>query len=255
MHSPELVFPDWPAPASVKAVTTTRIGGVSDGRHAALNLGERVGDRPTRVRENRRILARILALPAEPVWLRQVHGTDIVDAGRASPEAAADGSVSHKPGAVCAVLTADCLPVFLCDRAGTRVGLMHAGWRGLAAGVLAAGVARLSVPPVELLAWLGPAIGPDVYEVGDEVKRAFVEKDAACAAAFVATRPGHWLADLYALARRQLEHLGVTDIYGGGFCTFRDEARFFSYRRDGQQSGRMASLIWLEPSALHPKTR
>lgn len=255
MPSPEFVFPDWPAPANVKAVTTTRIGGVSSGCYAMLNLGTRAGDSPEHVQYNRRIVAQALALPAEPAWLRQVHGTDVIDAGDAMRERAADGSVSDKPGAVCAVLTADCLPVFFCDRDGTRVGLIHAGWRGLAAGVLAAGVARLNASPVELLAWLGPAIGPEVYEVGDEVRQAFVEKDAVCASAFTATRPGHWLADLYALARRQLEHLGVTEIYGSGFCTFRDKERFFSYRRDGKQSGRMASLIWLEPSALRPRTR
>ncbi len=243
----ELTFisPDWPAPTHVRAVTTTRAGGVSRGRYASFNLGDHVGDDPAAVARNREILRDALSLPAEPRWLRQVHGTQVIDAAQGDAHGEADGVWSAQPGVVCAVLTADCLPVLLCDRTGTKVAAVHAGWRGLAAGVIEQGVRALAVAPEELLVWLGPAIGPRAFEVGPEVRTAFMKHDPVAAGAFVPSRDGRFLADLYALARLRLSALGVTRISGGGFCTFTDRDRFFSFRRDGS-CGRMASLIWLE---------
>lgn len=243
----ELTFisPDWPAPDHVRAVSTTRAGGVSRGAYASFNLGDHVGDDPAAVGRNRELLRAALALPAEPVWLRQVHGTHVIDAAQGDAHGEADGAWSAQPGVVCAVLTADCLPVLLCDRTGTKVAAVHAGWRGLAAGVIEQGVRALGVAPEELLAWIGPAIGPRAFEVGPEVRTAFVQHDAAAARAFTASHDGRYLADLYALARLRLSALSITRISGGGFCTFTDRERFFSFRRDGS-CGRMATLIWLE---------
>lgn len=245
MRKVECVFAEWPAPACVKTATTTRMGGSSQGRFASLNLGEGLGDDPARVRENRQRVSHVLGLPSEPVWIKQVHGNRVINAGESTENVTADGSFSEKPGVICAILTADCLPVFLCDRKGSRVGLVHAGWRGLAAGVIAAAVNRLNMPRGSLLAWLGPAIGPAAYEVGEDVRRAFLEQDERNAEAFVPGRPSRWMADLYSLARRQLNREGVVDVYGGAFCTHGEAERFFSFRRDGQ-CGRMASLIWME---------
>lgn len=239
---------DWPAPVQVRAGCTTRVGGASAAPWDSLNLGAHVGDAPDAVRENRARLQQGLALPAVPAWLNQVHGTTVVDgaAGETAAEGpGADGAFAAQPGVVCAVLTADCLPVLLCDRAGTRVAAAHAGWRGLAAGVLEAALQALGGDPGQVMAWLGPAIGPAAYEVGDEVREAFVDGDARNAPAFVPARPGHWYADLYALARLRLRAAGVQAVYGGTRCTFSEPARFFSYRRDGV-TGRMASLIWLD---------
>lgn len=239
--NPVCLVPDWPVPARVRALITTRAGGTSVGPYASLNLADHVGDDPAAVRANR---ARLRALlPAEPVWLEQVHGTDVlcVETGGARR---ADAAVSRTPGTVCAVLTADCLPVLLADRAGTVVAAAHAGWRGLCAGVLERTVAAMDTDPGQLLAWLGPAIGPEAFQVGDEVRAAFLAVDAAAAAAFRPDGPGKWRADLYALARQRLARAGVQARYGGGLCTFSDPGRFFSYRRDGT-TGRMASLIWL----------
>jgi len=236
----ELILPDWPAPANVRACTTTRQGGVSVGAYASLNLGDHVGDDPAHVTENRARLRRVLALPAEPLWLTQVHGIAVAE----GQGGCADASVAFAPGTVCTVMTADCLPLLLCDRAGTAVAAVHAGWRGLLAGVIEAAVARLDVPAADLLAWLGPAIGPQSFEVGDEVRTAFMAEDAAASVAFRPTPGGRWLADIYALARLRLVRCGVTAVYGGALCTFSDAARFYSYRRDGV-TGRMASLIWL----------
>lgn len=182
-------------------------------------------------------------LPGEPVWLSQVHGTRCVEAEASAPGVEADASVARTPGVVCAVLSADCLPILLCDEAGCAVGAVHAGWRGLAAGVLEAAVAAMAIPGERLLAWLGPAIGPTAFEVGDEVRAAFVTDDPAAADAFVAGRPGKWGCDLYALARRRLRARGVERVFGGRFCTFSEAGRFYSYRREGV-TGRMASLIW-----------
>ena len=244
MTEPQLIFPDWPAPANVRAAVTTRTGGASHAPYDSLNLGTHVGDDPAAVRANRAHLRASLALPAEPLWLKQVHGVVVVDAAQGGVEPQADGVFAAQPGAVCVVLTADCLPVLLCNRTGTKVAALHAGWRGLAGGVIEAGVKAMGVPANELLAWLGPAIGPTSFEVGPEVRAAFVQHDAQAALAFRAVRDGKYLADLYQLARQRLQRLGVAAVYGGGFCTVTERARFFSYRRDGV-TGRMASLIWL----------
>ncbi len=244
---PSFIAATWPAPARVRALTTTRSGGVSRAVYDSFNLADHVGDRPQLVAENRRLLRAALALPAEPVWLTQVHGTRVVDAATINVPTAADGSFTDVAGVVCAVLTADCLPLFLCDRAGKRVALVHAGWRGLAAGIIRAGVTAMQVPGGELLAWLGPAIGADAFEVGAEVRGACLAAGppAAAAAFRPAARSGHWWADLYALARTQLNAAGVHAVFGGGHCTFREASHFYSYRRDGV-CGRMASLIWLD---------
>lgn len=238
------ITPDWPAPSWVRALTTTRQGGMSVGPFAAMNLADHVDDDPANVAANRRLLCEAASLPAEPVWLRQVHGRGIVAADRCATGVEADGAVSRMPGHVCVVLTADCLPVLLCDRAGTRVAAAHAGWRGLAEGVIEAAVEAMQLPGTSLMAWLGPAIGPRAFEVGDEVRSAFVAQDPAAASAFH-RRGTRWHADLYRLAHQRLSALGVGEVYGGEWCTHEDGARFYSFRRDGR-TGRMASLIWLE---------
>ncbi|MBL8527764.1 MAG: peptidoglycan editing factor PgeF [Burkholderiales bacterium] len=238
------IAPDWPAPTRVRALITTRAGGVSGGPYAALNLGDHVGDEPAAVAQNRACLAAYL--PAAPLWLRQVHGTAVADALRDRPGCEADASFTHTPGRVLAVLTADCLPVLLAEETGAAVAIAHAGWRGLATGVIERTVAALGTEPANLLAYLGPAIGPHAFEVGNDVRDAFVRTDAQAAAAFQPTPSGKWLADLYALARLRLAKIGTSHVYGGDFCTFGDASRFYSYRRDGV-TGRMASLIWLEP--------
>lgn len=245
LHRDDVIFADWPAPPHVHVVSTTRHGGVSAGPYASLNLATHVGDDAACVAENRRRLATLLALPAEPRWLEQVHGCTVVDAAhdQAAASPCADASFSTKPGVVCAVLTADCLPIALCDRAGRQVAIAHAGWRGLASGVVEHTVSALSAPPPQLLAWLGPAIGPAAFEVGDEVRRVFVVADDAATLAFRPSRAGHWLADLYILARQRLTRLGVKDVYGGGWCTLSSPQHFFSYRRD-RCCGRMATLAW-----------
>ncbi|MEX2199223.1 MAG: peptidoglycan editing factor PgeF [Burkholderiales bacterium] len=209
-----MLVPDWPAPARVRARVTTR--------------GE--ADPP---------------LPAAPAWLRQVHGTRVVDAALARDEPQADASVARTPGAVCVVKAADCLPVLLADDSGSVVGAAHAGWRGLAAGVLEATVEAMRVPPGTLMAWLGPAIGPARYEVGAEVRDAFLARDTAAERAFTQNRPGHWLLDLYAVARQRLAASGVVRVYGGTLCTYSDPARFPSWRRDRTHE-RIAAFVWLE---------
>jgi len=236
--------PDWPAPPTVRAVTTTRVGGVSRPPFDTMNLADHVGDDPEAVAANRAALRARLALPSEPVWLSQVHGTRVCNAGKIASGCEGDAGVTHRPGVVCAVLTADCLPVLLCDGGGTRVAAVHAGWRGLADGVVEAAVDALGVPGEELMAWLGPGIGPHAFEVDEEVRAAFLHADAAADGAFRPSPAGRWLADLYALARLRLANHGVTRVHGGGLCTFNDAARFYSYRRDGT-TGRMATLIWL----------
>jgi polyphenol oxidase len=240
----QFITPDWPAPANVRVAVTTRTGGASHAPYDTFNLATHVGDDPAAVRENRTRLRTALALPAEPVWLKQVHGVAVVDAAQGGVEPEADGAFATQSGAVCAVLTADCLPVLLCNRVGTKVAALHAGWRGLAGGVIEAGVEALSVPGGELLAWLGPAIGPGAFEVGPEVRTAFIQHDAQAAQAFRVAREDKYLADIYLLARLRLQRLGVAAVHGGGFSTVAERSRFFSYRRDGA-TGRMASLIWL----------
>ncbi|WP_458069898.1 peptidoglycan editing factor PgeF [Rhodanobacter sp. BL-MT-08] len=243
------VFPDWPAPSAVRTVVTTRLGpGVSTAPFDRLNLGLRSGDAVDVVQANRGGLQQALALPAAPRWLRQVHGTTVAELGPlpSAEEPEADAAVSHLPGTVLAILTADCLPVLFCTADGREIAAAHAGWRGLLNGVLEETLSALRAAPENILAWLGPCIGASSYEVGEEVRAAFVGFDAAAAACFAPTRPGHWLCDLAALARLRLAAAGVSPIYGGGFDTFTDP-RFYSYRRHGERSGRFASLIWLAP--------
>lgn len=235
--------PDWPAPGNVRAFTTIRAGGESSGTFASLNLADHVGDLPARVAANRRRLTESLALPAEPCWLEQVHGTRIADLDRPW-SGAADGATTARVGQVCAVMTADCLPVLCADREGRQVGIAHAGWRGLAAGVLEALIAAMPAPPDRLLAWLGPAIGPDAFEVGPEVRDAFLAANGEAAASFRRNARGRWQADLYALARLRLRAAGLTSVHGGALCTYSDSERFFSHRREAP-CGRMATLIWL----------
>ena len=236
------ITPDWPAPRNVRALFTTRTGGMSSGPYASLNLGDHVGDDPSSVKQNRALLRRIL--PGEPRWLKQVHGTTPVRVDDYDCAAGSDAAFSQQPGTVCAVLTADCLPIFLCDSAGSTVGIVHAGWRGLAAGVIERTIAEMGGESSRIMAWLGPAIGPAHFEVGEEVRQAFIEHDEKSAPAFTARDNGKWSADIFLLAQQRLTEAGVTEVYGGGVCTFSGPARFFSYRRDGS-TGRMAGLIWL----------
>lgn len=290
---PDWITPDWPAPASVHAVSTTRSGGVSKGVYASFNLGAHVGDDPRAVAENRLFLRSELNLAREPRWLKQVHGASVVGipgfiknplsplGERASRNAASglprmaaqgltvkqestavkrvrgesemdfgsnsvvgDASVTQAVDQACVIMTADCLPVLLCDRVGKTVAAAHCGWRSLAASVLENTLTTMQVPPTEILAWLGPAIGPDVYQVGDDVRTALLKTHPEADQAFEPQRAGKWLCDLYQIASQRLRRAGVTHIYGGGFCTYSDRERFFSYRREGE-CGRMATLIWL----------
>lgn len=240
-----MILPDWPAPARVKSLMTTRAGGASHAPWASFNLGDHVGDDPAHVRANRARLRQ--QLPAEPGWLKQVHSARVVELGR-DPNREADAVFTREARQVCAVLTADCLPVLFCDRAGSVVAAAHAGWRGLADGVLEATVAAMQAEPGEVMAWMGAAIGPQAFEVGDEVRLAFVNAHPEAETAFLphpVSGPGKWLADIYQLARIRLNRVGVRAIYGGGRCTFGETDSFFSYRRDGA-TGRMASLIWID---------
>ena len=239
------IVPDWPAPPGVRAFITTRAGGASRGAYAGLNLGLNSGDEAETVARNRAGLRPWL--PAEPLWLRQVHGTTVVEADSVEGNPEADAAIARRPRRVCAVLTADCLPLLLCDEAGTLVAAVHAGWRGLCSGVIEQTLRAMDNPPQVLLAYLGPAIGPAAYEVGAEVRAAFLAADRGgeSEAAFAPGAPGKFHADLYALARLRLARSGVSRIYGGGQCTYTERERFYSYRRDGA-TGRMASLIWIE---------
>jgi polyphenol oxidase len=242
MHKPEFIIPDWPAPANVKALQTTRAGGISTGSYASLNLGDHVKDNPLHVAHNRQSLSPFL--PTEPVWLQQVHGIRVIDASTSSCLETADASFSTRKEVVCVTMTADCLPVLLCDEAGTVVAAIHAGWRSLCDGVIEAAVEVMPGEANHLMAWLGPAIGPEAFEVGGEVRQQFIVHDAQAEAAF---RPhgNKWLGDLYTIARQRLQSSGITRIYGGGRCTYSEPKSFFSFRRDGD-TGRMATFIWLE---------
>lgn len=247
------ITPEWPAPANVKALITTRSGGVSVAPRDSLNLGYKAGDDPAAVTQNRAIVEALM--PQKPRWLSQVHGTRVVIAddipGTQEQPTAADASVAHQRGTVCAVMIADCLPVLFTNREGSRVAAAHAGWRGLSGGVIDNTVQALrdaGDDPKDLLAYIGPGIGPTAFEVGNDVYEAFAARDAGAVAAFkprATDKPGKWLADLFTLARRALSRAGVTQIYGGGDCTHTDSRRFFSYRRDGT-TGRMAAFIWRE---------
>ncbi|MFQ6404611.1 peptidoglycan editing factor PgeF [Methylophilus sp. 'Pure River'] len=235
------ITPDWPAPTNVKALQTTRDGGVSTGVYASLNLGDHVKDHPEHVAANRQLLSTYL--PSEPVWLNQVHGVRVIDAALSSCLESADASFTSRKQVVCVTMTADCLPVLLCDQAGTTVAAIHAGWRSLCDGVIEATVNAMPVQANQLMAWLGPAIGPEVFEVGSEVRAQFMAQDAQAESAFAA-KGDKWLGDLYTIARQRLQTLGVTQIYGGGRCTFSEHENFFSFRRDGD-TGRMGCFIWL----------
>ncbi len=246
-NSPQFIVPDWPVPPGVGCLVTTRRGGVSHGVFSSLNLGDHVGDDPKAVVANRDIVSQ--SVGARPVWLSQIHGTRVVDAAGQNMNDVpheADAAFTRRTGVACTVMTADCLPVLFCDDAGIVVAAAHAGWRGLLAGVLEATVAAMGVPGNNLMAWLGPAIGPTAFEVGDEVRRAFVDVASEAAPAFRSASNGKWLADIYLLARLRLAGQGVERVFGGNYCTVTEAARFFSYRRDGQ-TGRMASMIWLKP--------
>jgi YfiH family protein len=237
------IEPDWPAPSNIKAYTTTRQGGASQMPYDSFNLADHVTDNPIDVQANRQRLIAQLALPNEPCWLTQVHGVEVVEAN--IPQPIADAAYSITPNTICAVLTADCLPILICNRAGTHVAAIHAGWKGLAAGIIEETIKTLNLPGEELLAWLGPAIGPNTFEVGPEVRNLFLQHDPHAELAFHPSKNGRWLADIYQLARLRLFSSGVTAVYGGDFCTYTDTDRFFSYRRDGEKTGRMASLIWM----------
>lgn len=240
----KLIIPDWPLPPGVAACSSTRVGGVSTGPYASLNLGAHCGDNADDVEENRRRLFAAAQMPSRPVWLEQVHGNAVLRlTGEPYALKRADASCSDTPGTVCAVMTADCLPVLFCNQAGSEVAAAHAGWRGLCDGVLEATLASFNDRPENIMAWLGPAIGPQAFEVGDDVRDAFIAKDSQAASAF---RPvgEKYFADIYQLARQRLTTAGVTKIYGGDRCTFTEKDDFFSYRRD-RITGRMASFIWL----------
>lgn len=243
--SVHFIQPNWPAPVNVKALQTTRMGGVSLAPYASLNLGAHVNDDTAAVATNRQLL--MPYLPSEPVWVNQVHGIEVIDAAQSTCLQNADAAFTTQLNVVCVTMTADCLPVLLCDKAGTVVAAVHAGWRGLCDGAIEAAVHKMQVPKSEILVWLGPAIGPNAFEVGEEVRAQFIQHDQQATQAFK-PHGDKWLCNMYLIAQQRLKALGVTQIYGGGvnedFCTYTDEARFFSFRRDNI-TGRMASLIWL----------
>lgn len=246
LKTTDFIIPDWPAPANVHALQTTRLGGISLPPYNSLNLGSHVQDDPLHVAHNRQLLSQFV--PSEPVWLNQVHGTKVVDAGNTDCLPNADASFTTRHNTVCVTMTADCLPILLCDKAGTVVASVHAGWRSLCDGVIEETVRNMSVDSHQLMAWLGPAIGPQAFEVGDEVRDQFIKADARAEVAFKSQGAGKWLGDIYQLATQRLHLASVSQIYGGGhqeaYCTFTEQQRFFSFRRDNQ-TGRMASLIWL----------
>lgn len=249
MHA--MLKPDWDAPPRVHALVTTRAGGESGGPYASFNLATHVGDTPLAVAANRQQLRRApFRVPAEPLWVEQMHGTRVLAAENYREGVEADACLSRSPNLVCAVLTADCLPLLFCAEDASVVAAVHAGWRGLAAGIIEATVAAMATQPARLLAWLGPAIGAAAYEVGAEVHDAFCRQDAAAEQAFMPYGQDKWLCDLYLLTRQRLDRLGLDRVSGGNWCTFSDAQRFYSYRRDGA-TGRMASCIWLDDSN-HP---
>jgi purine-nucleoside/S-methyl-5'-thioadenosine phosphorylase / adenosine deaminase len=242
----KIIKPDWPAAKNIHACCTTRISGVSQGAYAGLNLALHVEDEASRVQVNRQQLFRQLKLPREPHWLNQTHGIQVVDATKnQNAISIGDASYSFQAKHICTVMTADCLPVLICNRNGNKVAAVHAGWRGLADGVIEASVASLNEKPDDLLVWLGPAIGPQAFEVGEEVCDIFIKKQPQCISAFEQNRAGHFLLDIYHLARLRLQQLGISAVYGGEYCTFTDVNHFYSYRRDGT-TGRQASLIWFD---------
>ncbi|MEO8401268.1 MAG: peptidoglycan editing factor PgeF [Gammaproteobacteria bacterium] len=239
------IVPNWPAPKTIKAFTTLRTGGVSLAPYDSFNLGEHVGDETQHVKTNRENLKTQLNLQNQPVWLNQTHSTRVIPATTENTGKEADAAFTDQPGNVCAVLTADCLPLLVCQREGTHVAAIHAGWRGLANGVIENTLTAMGIPADDTLVWLGPAIGPKVFEVGDEVREIFLKSHPEAEQMFLPSPNGRWLGNLYALARLRLNSQGITHIYGGDYCTYSDSELFFSYRRDGNKTGRMASLIWM----------
>jgi YfiH family protein len=238
------ITPTWPAPKNIHAYTTLRHGGLSEKPYDCFNLAQHVGDQPEHVQANRQLLKKELNLLIEPIWLQQTHSTIAVKATPENREMEADASYTNQAHHTCVVLTADCLPLLVCNRDGTHIAAIHAGWRGLLNGVIESTLHALSLPPEELLVWLGPAIGPAHYETGDEVREQFIHQHPNAINAFSPSPNNRWLADLYALARLRLYHFGITAIYGGELCTYADN-RFYSYRRDGGKTGRIATLIWI----------
>jgi len=235
------IYPDWPAPLQIRALQTTRHGGVSLAPYNSLNIGTHVNDHAPHVAHNRQLLAPFM--PAEPVWMNQVHGVRVLNAATSSCFESADAAYTTRKNVVCVTMTADCLPILLCNHKGTIVAAIHAGWRSLCDGVIEATVKAMAVEGQQLMAWLGPAISQSAFEVGEEVRTQFIEKDQGAASAFK-PHGNRFLADLYKLAKQRLNHVDVTHIYGGGLCTYSDKTRFFSYRRDGD-TGRMATFIWI----------
>ncbi|MBF0471615.1 MAG: peptidoglycan editing factor PgeF [Gammaproteobacteria bacterium] len=245
----ELILPDWPAPPGIGACMSTRCGGWSQGAYRSLNLGDHVGDQDELVTKNRERLQQIAGMPTAPRWLSQLHGSEVVRLDNAPPggRISADGAITATAGQICVVMTADCLPLLLTTRDGSEVAAVHGGWRSLQQGIIAAALHQFSQPSTEVMAWLGVAIGPEQFEVGEEVRSLFMAQHSDNSGAFrPGERAGKWFADIYALARGELLRLGVTAIYGGGGCTFTDRDRFFSYRRQNC-TGRMASAIWIDP--------
>jgi polyphenol oxidase len=233
--------PDWPAPSNIHAATTLRTGGVSQGKYANFNLAMHVGDDPELVHQNRGLLKTGLKLPSEPIWLNQTHSNRAIEAIASESSQPADASYTNRAGVVCVVLTADCLPLLVCAADGSEIAAIHAGWRGLVDGIIDNTIAALTSK--EVLVWLGPAIGPERFEVGDDVRQAYLGKSTEFAPAFKQQNENKWLADIYRLARINLAMLGIDKVYGGGFCTVTDDEQFYSYRRD-KETGRMATLIW-----------
>jgi polyphenol oxidase len=246
MNGLDWITPNWPAPAGVRALSTLRTGGVSVGHYASLNLATHVGDESDAVIRNRESLKASANLPAEPIWLEQVHGNVVCHVtGPVASTPTADACVTRVKQQICTILTADCLPVIFCDLDGTAVGAAHAGWRGLAGGVLSETLREMGCSPERVIAWMGPAIEQSAFEVGDEVREQFIGRAPQHADAFAKNERGRWQADIYALARRELEALNVAGVYGGEFNVYADAERFYSYRRD-KQTGRMATMVWIE---------
>lgn len=239
------ITPDWPAPKHISAYTTLRKEGFSLPPFDHFNLANHVGDTSLHVEQNRSLLKKQIGLPSEPIWLEQIHSTHVIDADFENAGCEADASFTQKKDRVCVVLTADCLPILICNQEGTMVAAIHAGWRGLVNGIIEATLTTLNLPASQILCWLGPAIGPEKFEVGDEVREQFLSVCSTDSTAFIPSSNKRWLANLYALARFRLQRMEVTHIYGGQFCTFSDPTRFYSYRRDGNKTGRMATLIWI----------
>lgn len=242
------IIADWPAPENVRALVTTRRGGFSKDSFSSFNMGIYSGDNPETVEQNRAQLTSDWQLNRPPQWLKQVHGVDVIEARPGQGEQQADAMFTRETGVMCTALTADCLPVLFCDHSGTVVAAAHAGWKGLLAGVLENTVKAMDVNPADILVWLGPAISQKSFEVGPEVREQFIAVEPQAAGAFVCGEGDRWFADIYQLARQRLRGSSVTAVYGGGFCSVAQEDLFYSYRRDGRESGRMASVIWIESS-------